>query len=204
MNSGKIVRPIVAALSLAFLSTAAMASPGQGQQGHGGMQGGMKSGVEGKSGKSMGERHGMRGQGGMQLPAEVVEKLKLTDAQKLSLSNAQTAASAMRDGMRGSMQKTREDRQQQMQSGNFDPRAMFEQQDARMAAMQAGRKAIQNQWLGFWDSLNDDQKKIVRDNMQTHAKAGGGHGSKGGMGGMGGQSGKGGQGGQGGQHGKHS
>jgi len=188
MNSGKIVRPIVAAVSLAFLSTAAMASPGQGHQGHGGKQGC----AEGKSGKSMGERQGMRGQGGMQLPAEVIEKLKLTDAQKLSLFNAQTAARAMRDGMRGTMQKTREDRQQQMQSGNFDPRAMFEQQDARMAAMQAGRKAIQNQWLGFWDSLNDDQKKIVRDNMQSHAKAGGGHSGKGRMGG------------QGGQHGKHS
>jgi hypothetical protein len=183
MNSGKIVRPVLAALSLAFLSTAAMASPGQGHQGHGGMHGG----AEGKSGKSMGERQGMRSQGGMQLPAEVIEKLKLTDAQKLSLFNAQTAGRAMRDGMRESMQKTRENRQQQMQAENFDPRAMFEQQDARMASMQAGRKAIQNQWLGFWDSLNDEQKKIVRESMQTRAKASGSSGGHGGHGGHGGQ-----------------
>jgi len=174
MNSRKVARPIVAALSLALLSAAAMASPSHGYQGSGGKQ----SCAEGKSGQSMGGKHSMRSQGGMQLPAEVLEKLKLTDAQKLSLFNAQTASRAMRDGMRESMSKSRENRQQQMQSGDFNPRAMFEQQDKRMASMQEGRKASQNQWLGFWDSLNDEQKKIVREHMQARAKDGGTHGGQ--------------------------
>ena len=174
MNSGKFARPIVAALSIAFLSTAALASPSHGYQGSGGKQ----SCAEGKSGESMGGKQSMRGQGGMQLPTEVLETLKLTDAQKLSLFNAQTASKAMRDGMRESMTKGRETRQQQMQSGDFDPRAMFEQQDKRMASMQEGRKAIQNQWLGFWDSLNDEQKKVVREYMQARGKDSGKHGGK--------------------------
>jgi Spy/CpxP family protein refolding chaperone len=174
MNSGKIARPIVAALSLALLSTAAVASPSHGHQGSGGKQ----SCAEGKSGHSMSGKQSMRSQGGMQLPAEVLEQLKLTDAQKLSLFNAQTASRAMREGMRESMSKVRENRQQQMQSGDFNPRAMFEQQDKRMASMQEARKAIQNQWLGFWDSLNDEQKKVVREHMQARAKDGGTQGGK--------------------------
>lgn len=170
MTTRQIPRPLIAALSLTLVSTVALASPAS-------------YGSDGKSAKGncaepqahqfMAKRHDMHSTAGLQLPADVVEKLNLTDAQKLVLFNAQTASRAMRESMRQGMGNNREAHRQQMQSGNFDPRALFEQQDQRMARAQEARKAIQNQWLGFWDSLNDEQKSILRQQMQARTKDGG-------------------------------
>ena len=66
-----------------------------------------------------------------------------------------------------------------MTSADFDPRAMFKQQDERMAMRQAARRGIQQQWLKFWDSLSEDQKTVIKTYMQSKAK---GHGKGHGMG----------------------
>lgn len=168
MTSRKIARSLVAGLSIAVISGAAFA--------HGGGDGskmGKGGGCQEKS-SHQAKGKGQRG-AGMQLPAEVVEKLNLTDAQKVALLDAQTATKAMRDGMRASMKQAREQRREAMTSSDFDPRAMFKQQDERMGKMVQARAAIQQQWLKFWDGLNDQQKSIVKEYMQAKGKQG--HGS---------------------------
>lgn len=169
MTTRKFVRPLVTGVTLAMLSGAAWAyGSGDGQMGKRG----------GCDGKSSGYEHGQKQHGGsMQLPANIVEKLKLTDAQKVAFFDAQTATKAMREGMRASMKQARQERQEAMGSADFDPRAMFKQQDERMAMRQAARQGIQQQWLKFWDSLSDEQKTIVKGYMQSKAKGHGrGHG----------------------------
>lgn len=162
MTTRQFVRPLIAGVTLAVLSGAAWAhGSGDSQMGKGG-------GCEGKSSRY---EHGQKQRGGsMQLPAEVIEKLKLTDAQKVAFFDAQTATKAMRDAMRASMKQARQARQEAMGSADFDPRAMFKQQDERMSQRQAMRQGIQQQWLKFWDSLNDEQKTIVKEYMQSKAK----------------------------------
>jgi hypothetical protein len=48
---------------------------------------------------------------------------------------------------------------------------MFKQQDERMAKMQQARQSIQQQWLGFWDTLSDTQKSVVQNYMQSKAES---------------------------------
>jgi hypothetical protein len=171
MTTRKFVRPLVAGVTLAVLSGAAWA------HGSGDGQMGKRGGCDSKSAKY---EQGKKQRGSsMQLPAEVIQSLNLTDAQKVALFNAQTAGSAMRAAMRTSMQQARQERQAAMGSTDFDPRAMFKQQDQRMAMRQVARQGIQQQWLTFWDSLNQEQQTVIKTYMQSKAK---GHGKGHGMG----------------------
>lgn len=168
MKHRKFARPVIAGLSLALISGAAFGYGGgfDGQHGHGEKMG--KGGCEAKSARF---EHGQKHRGGMmQLPSAVIEQLKLSEAQKAAFFDAQTASQAMRDSMRESMRQTRAERQDATESGKFDPREMFKQQDERMAKMQQARQSIQQQWLGFWDTLSDEQKSVVQDYMQSQAQ----------------------------------
>lgn len=164
-HTNRATRPLLLALSLAMFSSVATAGPSSM-----GVEGGPGKGHCSKGTQSTGAQHSPRGAAAMRLPAEVIEKLQLSDAQKLALFNAQTASQAMRDSMRQTMRGSREARPGQMQSGQFDPRAIFEQQDQRMAKALESRRAIQAQWLGFWDGLSEEQKTIVRQTMQARTK----------------------------------
>lgn len=164
MKNRKYVRPAIAGLSIALLSGAAYAYGSGGH--HGKMMG--QGGCEGRSGH---HEQGYQQRGGMmQLPSAVIEQLDLNEAQKAALFDAQTASQAMRDSLRQSMRDARQARQQSTQSGQFDPRKMFEQQDQRMQQMQQARKQIQQQWLGFWDILNPEQQSVVQEYMQSNAR----------------------------------
>ncbi len=167
MTNRKFARPIIAGLSLALVSGAALAYGGGFSDGdHGNKMG--NSGCQDKSARA---EHGHKQRGGMmQLPSVVIEQLNLTDAQKAAFFDAQTASKAMRDSMRESMRQAREDRKDATKSGKFDPREMFKQQDERMAKMQQARQSIQQQWLSFWDTLTDEQKATVQDYMQSRAQ----------------------------------
>lgn len=168
MKDRKFARPVIAGLSLALVSGAALAYGG-GFGGHGGH--GDKMGKGGCDGKSARYEQSQKQRGGMmQLPSAVVEKLNLSETQKAAFFDAQTASQAMRDSMRQTMRDAREQRKDATESGKFDPREMFKQQDERMAKMQQARQSIQNQWLGFWDTLSDEQKSVVQDYMQSKAK----------------------------------
>lgn len=163
MKNAKFVRPVIAGLSIALVSGAALAYGG----GHGDKMG--KGGCDGKSARY---EHGQKQRGGtMQLPSAVIEQLNLTEAQKAAFFDAQTASKAMRDSMRESMREAREQRKDATESGKFEPREMFKQQDERMAKMQQARQSIQQQWLGFWDTLSDEQKSVVQDYMQSRAQS---------------------------------
>lgn len=165
MKNRKFVRPVIAGLSMALVSGAALAYGG-GFGGHGGGNMG-KGGCDGKSARF---EHGQKQRGGMmQLPSAVVEKLNLSESQKAAFFDAQTASKAMRESMRQTMREAREQGKQATESGKFDPREMFKQQDQRMAKMQQARQSIQQQWLGFWDTLSDEQKSTVQDYMQSKA-----------------------------------
>ena len=163
MKNRKFARPIIAGLSIALLSGAAYA---YGSGGHGHKMG--KGGCDGRSGQHE-QGHKQRG-GMMQLPSAVIEELSLTETQKAAFFDAQTASQAMRDSMRASMRQAREERKTAAESEPFDPRQMFEQRDTRMQQMQQARQQIQQQWLGFWDSLSTEQQAVVQNYMQTKAK----------------------------------
>jgi Spy/CpxP family protein refolding chaperone len=164
MKNRKFTRPMIAGLSMVLVSGAALA---YGSSGAGDKMG--KGSCEGKSGR---HEQGQKQRGGMmQLPSAVIEKLNLTEAQKAAFFDAQTASQAMRDSMRESMRNARKERQEATESGKFDPREMFKQQDERMAKMQQARQSIQQQWLGFWDTLSDTQKSVVQNYMQSKAES---------------------------------
>ena len=170
MNKGHINRAVIAALSLAAISTGAYAYPGSDSMGKNGNC----------QGHDKGHAQAMHKRGDMfQLPAAVIEQLNLTSAQKVALFDAQTATAAMRQGMRESMRQARKARQEAMSTDEFNPRTLFEQQDERMAQMQAARKSIQQQWLGFWDSLDQTQQATIAQYMQS--RMGGGKGQHGAM-----------------------
>ncbi|MCD8505030.1 MAG: Spy/CpxP family protein refolding chaperone [Burkholderiaceae bacterium] len=162
MKDRKFARPIIAGLSLALISGAAFAYGGS----HGNKMG--KGGCDDKSARM---EHSQKQRGGMmQLPSAVIEQLNLNETQKVALFDAQVASKAMRDSMRESMREARQQRQEASESAKFDPREMFKEQDERMAKMQQARQSIQQQWLGFWDTLSDEQKSVVQDYMQSKTK----------------------------------
>ncbi|MFW8565344.1 hypothetical protein [Orrella sp. 11846] len=163
MRKATYIRPLIAGLALTLASGVAMA------QGHGKKHDGEFHSQRGGQNCQQFKKHGDRGfkMGAgmqMQLPAPVLEQLKLTDAQKLKYHDAQTASKAMFDANRERMQKLR--KADKEAAPNFDPKAMFEQQNERFAQFQKSRETIQGQWLGFWDSLSADQRSII----QTHYK----------------------------------
>lgn len=163
MKQKYFVRPLVLGLSLAVVSAGAFAAGKQQNAGQGCQQ----------SDGSKQHRMQNSSKGMMQLPATLVSSLKLSETQANALSTAQTAANAMREGMReGMKQGMRESRQG---DGDFDPRAMFEHQEQRMAARLGARQAIQAQWLTFWDSLDTEQKSIMQDYLKTQGQKGKGH-----------------------------
>lgn len=165
MKQKSYVRPLIFGLSLAVISAGARASGKQ----HGAGEDCQKSDDN--------RQHHMQNQskGMMQLPAELVASLRLSETQASALSSAQTAANGMRASMMQGMREARQGSNAQMGDGNFDPRVMFEQQEQRMVARQKARQAIQAQWLTFWDSLDTEQKSTLQDYLKNHAQKGNGH-----------------------------
>ena len=165
MKQKSYVRPLVFGLSLAVISAGVLASGKQHDAG------------EGCQKSDDNKQHHMQNQskGMMQLPAELVASLKLSETQANALSSAQTAANGMRASMMQGMREARQGSKAQMGDGNFDPRVMFEQQEQRMVARQKARQAIQAQWLTFWDSLDTEQKSTLQDYLKNHAQKGNGH-----------------------------
>jgi uncharacterized membrane protein len=165
MKQKSYVRPLIFGLSLAVISAGAIAS-GKHQNAGQGCQ---------NSDSNM--QHNMQNQskGMMQLPAELVASLKLSETQANALSSAQTAANGMRASMMQGMREARQGSNAQMGDGDFDPRVMFEQQEQRMVARQNARQAIQAQWLTFWDSLDTEQQSTLQDYLKSQAQKGKGH-----------------------------
>jgi len=152
MKQRKYLRPLIAGLSLAVLSTGALASgsrhgdEGDRQRSSGHMMQQQAHGDQDGYGHH-GGRAGWGGQGMMRfaMSPDLVESLKLDDTQKLALFEAQTAATAMRDSMRETREQMRDDFQSGAHDGTLDQRAMFEAQNKRTAARQQVRQAIQGQ-----------------------------------------------------------
>lgn len=160
MKHRSFIRPAIAGLSIALLSGAAYAYNAHGQ----------KMGATGCDKSAASHQHAQKQRGGMmRLPSAVIEQLNLSEAQKVALFDAQTATKAMRDSMRQSMRDAKQDRADAT-SETFDPRRQFEQRNERMQKMQQARQQIQQQWLGFWDTLSPEQQSVVGKYMQTQAK----------------------------------
>jgi uncharacterized membrane protein len=165
MKQKSYVRPLIFGLSLAVISAGALASGKQHDAGEG-----CQKSDDNKQQHMQNQSKGM-----MQLPAELIASLKLSETQANALSSAQTAANGMRASMMQGMREARQGSKAQMGDGNFDPRVMFEQQEQRMVARQKARQAIQAQWLTFWDSLDTEQKSTLQDYLKNHAQKGNGH-----------------------------
>ena len=179
MKRSSYIRPVIAGLTLAVASGVAFAQnkgPGMGDGQQGQMQRSSEcdhasKGHGGKGHGGKGDRQAKQGMK-MQLPADVIASLQLTDTQKAKYQEAQTATEAMRQSMKQGMKQGRGQEREQMMSQNFDPKAMFERQNARFAQMQAARDTIQKQWLGFWDTLNDQQKTVIQDHFKSRMQRG--------------------------------
>lgn len=165
MKQKSYIRPIVLGLSLAVISAGAFAAGKQQNAAQGDQQ----------SGGNKQHRMQSSSKGMMQLPAALVTSLKLSETQANALSTAQTAANAMREGMKQGMRESRQGTGMKKGDGDFDPRAMFEQKEQRMAARLGARQAIQAQWLTFWDSLDTEQKSTMQDYLKTQGQKGKGH-----------------------------
>lgn len=182
MKRSSYVRPLIAGLTLAIASGAALAqaNPGQGKgQGQGDGQRQQyseceRSGKGHHGGKGQHGKHGSRGMS-LQLPDQVLSQLSLNADQLARYEQAQKATETMKQSMRAG--KGREGQGQGQQAaksgGEFDPRAMFERQNKRFDQMQAARKSIQQEWLGFWDSLNKEQQSVLREFVQSKGKQAG-------------------------------
>lgn len=184
MKHSSYIRPLIAGLTLAVASGVAFSQnkgpgAGDGQQGqmqrssecdHSGSGHGSK-GHDGKGHGGKGDRQASQGMK-MQLPADVLASLNLTDTQKAQYQQAQTATEAMRQGMKQGMKEGRGQGREQMMGQNFDPKAMFERQNERFAKMQTARETLQKQWLGFWDSLNEQQKTVLQDHFKSRMQRG--------------------------------
>jgi len=166
MKHRQFVRPLIAGLSMALVSGAALAY-GSGSSSHSGNMGNrsdcMSQSIHQDSSK------GQRG-GVMQLSPAVIEKLNLTETQKVALFDAQTTMQAMRQNMRQSMRQARGDRDAALGAGEFDPREIFERQDERFSQMSQARAGVQQQWLTFWDTLDATQKSVIEDYLRSKGK----------------------------------
>ena len=186
MKQTKYLRPMIAGLSLAILSTGALA--------HGAKQNGSDDCQQSSKHMMQQQAHGESGSRQatpLRLSSEMVTELDLNETQKQALVQAQTATTAMREGMRSNRQQMRADSQSASPDKSFSMREMFEQQNQRMQAKQQARQSIQGQWLVFWDSLNDQQQSKWQEAMARNTGTGGdgGHGGKGGHSGKGGHGG---------------
>ncbi len=118
-----------------------------------------------------------------------VDTLNLDAKQKALFDTA-------REASRQSMQSRHEARpqhrallQSQLAAGKLDPHALIAEGDKHREAMQLEHKALRQQWLAVWDSLNDTQRAAVSqmakermDSKQArHGDGGSGHHRRGGM-----------------------
>jgi len=108
MKQQSYVRPLILGLFLAVTSAGVLAS-GKHQNAGQGCQ---------NSGDN--KQHSMQNQskGMMQLPAELIESLKLSETQANALLTAQTAANGMRAGMRQGMRESHQRSSAQMADGD--------------------------------------------------------------------------------------
>ncbi|AWB35430.1 hypothetical protein [Orrella marina] len=179
MKRSNYVRPLIAGLTLAIASSAAFAqaNPGQGKgqgQGDGQRQqysecdhSGKGQHEHGKGGKQ--GKHGNRAMS-MQLPDQVLSQLNLNAVQQAKYAQAQKTTETMKQSMRGGKERGKGSARS---GAEFDPRAMFERQNERFEQMQAARKSVQQEWLGFWDSLNKEQQSVLQEFVQSRGKQAG-------------------------------
>ena len=146
---------------MAVLSSAALAYGSD----SGAHRGKMNSDCMAKSAEQHSSKH-QRG-GAMQLPSAVIDKLNLSEQQKVALFDAQTASKAMRDSMRQVRQQGRQNMRNADSTNDFDPRQMFAQRGQWQTQMQKARSDIEQQWLAFWDALDSDQQAVIKDHMRA-------------------------------------
>lgn len=170
MKRSQYLRPLIAGLTLVMASGTVLAQNtatdnAQAESGN------PRQAECAQMGKDHGGKHNrgaqQRGQSmKMQLPDQVMQELKLTSDQMGKYEQARaTMASA-----RQAMQEAKNQRKQQAtaeQNANFDPRAMFERQNAKFEQGQAMRQQVQQAWLGFWDSLDTQQKSVLQAYMKS-------------------------------------
>lgn len=170
MNKNHYLRPLITGLSLAVLSTSALA---YGSNHH-------NSDSNQQSAKPMATKQHQNQRNShqatpMNLSSQMVTELNLSETQQQALDQAQAATAAMREAMKSNRQHMPSGKQSKSSDQTFDPREMFEQKNQRMQAKQQARQAIQGQWLAFWDSLDDKQKSQWQEAMVHET----GHGQKG-------------------------
>ena len=170
MKRSQYIRPLIAGLTLVMASgtvlaqnTAtgnAQAESGKPRQAECNQMGKGQGGKHNRGEQQRG--HSMK----MQLPDQVMQDLKLSGDQ---MGKYEQARSIMANA-RQAMQEAKKQRKQQAtgeQNTNFDPRAMFERQNARFEQGQAMRQQVQQAWLGFWDSLDTQQKSVLQAYMKS-------------------------------------
>jgi len=169
MKKTTYLRPLIAGLSLAVLSTGALASGGKHNNSDGYQASSQHMSMK-QHPKQRGNQQGMP----LQPSSQMLTELNLSETQQQALDQAQAATAAMREGMKNNRQHMRSENQSNSASQGFDPRKMFEQQNQRMQARQEARQAIQGQWLAFWDSLDEKQQGQLQAAMtqETHGHKG--------------------------------
>jgi Spy/CpxP family protein refolding chaperone len=108
-----------------------------------------------------------------EIPAAVIAQLELNSEQRQKLDAAHDARRIMWSANRKSRQAEYSGLTQLLNKQAFDPREAVALRKKTRTAMDARFDAVQEKWLGFWDSLNEGQRKVLVAYMKAqHIKQG--------------------------------
>lgn len=177
MKMSSILKASVLALGLSLSSTAVFAqdttdnqTPGvnaprgdSAQRGAQGPRGEMRK--DRKDKRMYTQNFGMIVPGFGPVSQEVVDSLDLSDKQKEKIAKLKEKAQKkmkgrFNDGERP-YQAMFEMRQQQLEAGKLDPKAMVKQRDNLRDSMKALHNEYTDEWLEVWDDLNNEQQAKI-------------------------------------------
>lgn len=93
-------------------------------------------------------------------------KLNLSAAQKIQYDAMQAARHDLRKQMQANMVAHQKSMAEQISKDQMDPRAVIEADKQSRAILDTKRVAAEQKWLGFWDGLTQDQRKIFTADMK--------------------------------------
>lgn len=192
MNTKSFLKASVAALALAFSSTAVMAQSTSADAAA--TQQDTKCGVNGESGPRGHKQHkpmhgrmnhdkrgfnfkdvGLLVPGFGPVPQAVVDSLELTDAQKDKIAQAKSKIEEKRQKMAENRKEHRpfaevsELRAKQLEEGKLDPKAILKEREKQREQMKDQHEAFTDEWIAVWNDLNDEQQAKVAAYFKEHA-----------------------------------
>lgn len=122
---------------------------------------------QGKGGKGhWGGHHGHQGSPFVHVLEKAKGELKLTADQQAKWADAEAAGKAAREAMRQDHEKMHSLMETERQKDIMDLGKLDQQTEQMMDAGRKAREQAKDKWLAVYDSLSDDQKRIVSKHIK--------------------------------------